>query len=92
MQLQSLIAQAASIVGSEYRIAKELQIPQSYITQWKQGTRTCSAEDRAILAEMAGVDPWPEIAQAMEERWAGKPKGDRLRALFAKRLEAVRNL
>ena len=92
MQLDKLIEKAALIVGSEYRIAKDMGVPQGHIYEWKVGKRTCSAEDRALLAEMAGVDPILEIAQAMEERWAGKPKGERLRALFAKRLEAVRNL
>lgn len=91
MQLIKLIEQAASIVGSEYKISKTLGIPQNHITEWKNGTRTCSAEDRALLADLAGEDPLKEMLQAMQERWAGKPKGERLRAVFAKRLENVGN-
>lgn len=91
MQLNILIERAAAIAGSEYKIAKALQIPQSHITQWKHGTRTCSAEDRALLADMAGVDPFAEIAEAMAERWAGKPKGERLSAILSKRLQSVGN-
>lgn len=92
MRLNLLIERAASIAGSEYKIAKSLGIPQSHITGWKHGTRTCSAEDRALLADLAGVDPLPEIAEAMAERWAGKPKGERLREVLTRRLANVGNL
>ena len=91
MRLNELIDKAASIVGSEYRIAKTFGIPQSHVTEWKSGTRTCSAEDRALLADLAGVDPFAEIAEAMTERWAGKPKGERLKAVLSKRLQGVGN-
>lgn len=92
MQLEKLIDAASAIAGSEYKLAKELGIPQSHIWAWRHGTRTCSAEDRALMADLAGVDPWAEIAEAMTERWAGKPKGDRLRAIFSRRLQSVGNL
>ena len=91
MQLVKLIEQAASIAGSEYKVAKTIGIPQSHISEWKNGTRTCSAEDRALLADIAGVDPLTEMLEAMQERWAGKPKGEQLRAVFAKRLQIVGN-
>lgn len=84
MQLKELIEKAALIAGSEYKIAKSLAIPQSHITEWKHGTRSCSAEDRALLADLAGVDPFPEIKEAMLDRWAGKPKAEALAKVWAK--------
>lgn len=91
MRLNLLIEKAAAIAGSEYKVSKTLGIPQSHITEWKHGTRTCTAEDRALLADLAGVDPFEEIAEAMAARWAGKPKGERLRAILTKRLQNVGN-
>lgn len=84
MELKKLIEKAAAIAGSEYQIAKTLAIPQSHVTEWKHGTRTCSAEDRALLADLAGVDPFPEIRDAMLERWAGKPKAEALAKVWAR--------
>lgn len=89
MQLNVLIEQAAAIAGSEYKVAKALGVTPQQVCDWKAGRRTCSPEDRALLAEVAGVDPIAEIAEALAERWEGKPKGERLRELFARRLQGV---
>lgn len=91
MQLAKLIDLAASVAGSEYKVAKNFGIPQSHISEWKNGKRTCTAEDRALLADMAGVDPIPEIAEALLERVAGKPKEARLRDVLKNRLKPVGN-
>lgn len=89
MRLNVLIEQAAAIAGSEYKVAKALGVTPQQVCDWKAGRRTCSPEDRALLAEVAGVDPIAEIAEALAERWQGKPKGERLRELFARRLQGV---
>lgn len=89
MQLNMLIERAAAIAGSEYKLAKAIGHEPRTITDWKAGRRTCPAEDRALMAEVAGLDPMAEIAEALAERWEGKPKGERLRELFARRLQGV---
>lgn len=86
MQLNLLIEKAALIAGSEYKVAKQLGIPQSHVWGWKNGTRTCAPEDRALLADIAGVDPYPEVIEAMIERWEGKPKGERLKEALLSRI------
>lgn len=91
MQLNALIEKAAAIAGSEYKLAKAIGHEPRTVTDWKAGRRTCPAEDRALIAEVAGVDPLPEIAEALMERWDGKPKGERLRALLMARLKNVGN-
>jgi transcriptional regulator with XRE-family HTH domain len=91
MQLLELIDRAAQVTRTEYQLAKQLGIEPRTITDWKAGRRTCSAEDRALLADIAGVDPVIEMLEAIQERWEGKPKGERLRAVFAKRLQNVGN-
>lgn len=60
-----LITKAASIVGSEYRLAKNMGIPPQTITGWKAGRRTCTAGDRVRLAGFAGEDAQQEAARAL---------------------------
>lgn len=91
MQLEKLIERAAAIAGSEYKVAKALGIPPQQVCDWKAGRRTCGPEDRALLADVAGVDPMPEIAEALLERVAGKPKEARLRDVLRNRLNIVGN-
>lgn len=62
--LNSLIAKAASIVGSEYRLAKELGIPQTHISAWKSGERNCVPSDRARLAGFAREDAVQELVRS----------------------------
>lgn len=89
MQICELLDYAASITGSDYKTAKALQITPQIVSDWRAGRRTCTAEDRALLADVAGVDPMLEIAEALIERCAGKPKGERLRAVLMARLQSV---
>lgn len=83
MKVHELIAKAAEKLGSEYKVAKAMEITPQRLSNWKNERDTCSPEDRALLADIAGVDPFPEIAQALIERCAGKPKGDVLRRVLA---------
>lgn len=78
MQLAQLIERAEAVTGSTSAVARALGVPNPVVFGWKNGSRTCAAEDRALLADLAGVDPFPEIAEAMLERWAGKPKAEAL--------------
>lgn len=78
-----LIAKAGQIVGSEYRLAKELGINQQVISAWKAGTRTCTPADRARLAGFAGEDAVQELVRATIESASGTKK-EQLQALMGK--------
>lgn len=80
MKLEKLIERAAAIAGSEYKVAKALGIPPQQVCDWKAGRRTCGPEDRALLADVAGVDPMPEIAEALLERVASTREGVKLQS------------
>lgn len=56
MQLEKLIEAAASKAGGYTKLAEELDIPHTHVSGWKAGTRTCSAEYRALMADIAGTD------------------------------------
>lgn len=91
MQLAKLIEKAESIAGGTRPLARLIGAEATHIHNWKAGTRTCTAEDRALLADVAGIDPMPEIAEALLERVAGKPKEARLRDVLRNRLNIVGN-
>lgn len=63
-QLNLLIAKAGAIVGSEYRLAKELGIPQHHLSEWKAGRRNCTPADRARLAAFAREDAVQELVRS----------------------------
>ena len=85
MQVAQLIERAEKAKGGTNALARELHVPNTVVCGWKNGSRTCAAEDRALLAFIAGLDPFEEIAEAMLERWEGKLKGEQLAQVFGKR-------
>lgn len=84
MQVHELLDATKTITKSDSATARRLGVTPQIVSDWRAGTRTCTAEDRALLADIAGVDPFPEIAAAMLERWDGKPKGEALKRILAR--------
>lgn len=92
-QLNILIEQAASVAGSEYKLAKVLGIQQGVITTWKKGTRTCSAPDRAALAEVAKGNAAVEALEGLIEGLdLESPKGQLAAKALTEALEKIRKL
>lgn len=92
-QLNSLIEQAASVAGSEYRLAKVLGMQQSTISAWKSGKRTCTAPDRAALAGIAKGNAAVEAIQGLIEGLdLESPKGQIAAAALNEALEKIRKL
>lgn len=56
MQLNLLIEKAATVAGSQRALAQMLGETATHISNWKAGTRKCTANDRAALAAIAGED------------------------------------
>lgn len=82
--LIALIEKAAAVVGSESKLAKSMGIPQTNISNWKAGTRTCTPEDRARLAGFAREDAVQELVRATLEKTEGTLRGDQLRQVLGK--------
>ncbi len=79
--LNLLIAKAGAIVGSEYKLAKALGVPQTHISAWKSGTRTCTPADRARLAGFAREDAVQELVRATIEAAKGTKREQLQRVL-----------
>lgn len=87
--VEELIKRAAANVGSEYQVAKILGQPQTVISDWKHERRTCTPEDRARLAALAGEDAVQELVRATLEKHAGSKKGEQLLAILGKSLRVT---
>lgn len=70
-QVKTLIEKAVVNVGSEAKLARALGIPQTHVTMWKSGVRTCTPPDRARLAGFAGEDATQELVRATIEQSTG---------------------
>lgn len=60
-------AKAALNIDTDYKLAKALELPNGYITLWRQGSRIPDAYACARLAEVLGINPLELIAQVEAE-------------------------
>lgn len=84
-----LIDRASLIAGSDAAVARAIgQLPQR-VTNWRNGSASCSPEDQALIAALAGLDPLTELARAMVRKHEGTAKGDMLMKALGKPLLAI---
>jgi DNA-binding transcriptional regulator YdaS (Cro superfamily) len=87
-QLISLIEKAGAIAGSEYKLAKLLGVPQTVLTDWKAGRRTCTPGDRARVAGFAQESALQELVRSTINSAKGL-KREQLEQLLGKQLRAI---
>lgn len=85
-QILELITKASQTMGSDYKLAQEMDVPRQNLSAWKSGKKPCPPEDQARLAGIAGFDPVQALIRAHLERHEGTAKGDKLFSLLGKRL------
>lgn len=78
MQLIELIDAAALIAGSDYKLAQQLGVSRQHVSNWRNGQKGCSIEYRALMASIANVDIDEVIHDALLEKHANTPLGERL--------------
>lgn len=84
-----LIDKAKSIVGSDAAVARALGVVPQRIANWRNGNASCSPEDQALLAAVAGLDPIAELARATVRKHEGSKKGDLLMRALGKASPAI---
>lgn len=87
--LRGLIERAGKAVGSEYKLAKAMGIPQQHLSAWKAGTRACVPADRARLAGFAKEDALKELVRATIAANDGTVRGTHLRQLLGGSLRGI---
>ena len=78
MQVLDLIDKAAKIAGSDYRLAKQIGVSPQRMSDWRNGRCTVGVEYRALMADVAGLDVDEVIRDALLEKHANTPLGERL--------------
>lgn len=84
MELAELIELAQIRAGNHAKLAEQIGVPFQHVSNWKNGKRTCTPEDRALLAHAAGLDPTPFLVDAMVEKHEGTKKGEVLKRALGK--------
>lgn len=87
--LKQLLDLAAEKAGSDYAVAKALGMHRQQVSNWRTGQRTCTPEDVAQLAAIAGLEPEKWMIRAVLAKYEGTPKGDRLYKALGKSLLAT---
>lgn len=82
MELQKLIERASSIVGSDYKLAQQMDVSRQSISDWKLGRKPCPLHARAEIAGIAGFDALDALIEGVLEPHQGTPRGERLRRLL----------
>lgn len=89
MELQKLIDQAASIAGSDYKLAQTMGIARQQLSNWRTGQKPCPIDAIADLATIAGLDPAAVVMDTLAQRNAGTPRGERLKRAMGKAIHGV---
>lgn len=86
IQLSQLLDQASKVAGNDSRLAAMLEVPRQHVNHWRNGLRSCSPEDVAQLADIAGMDGEKWLIRATLAKHEGTAKGDRLMKVLGKAL------
>ena len=78
LYLTQLLDKAKEVTGSDYATAKALDISRAHVSQWRSGKHSCTPEDVAQLAEIAGLEADKWLIRAVLAKHEGTAKGDRL--------------
>jgi len=86
LYLTQLLDKAKEKTGSDYATAKAIDVPRQHLSNWRSGSRTCTPEDVALLAGVAGLESEKWLIRAVLEKHEGTSKGDRLFKVLGKAL------
>ena len=87
--LNKLINAASARAGSDGKLALMLGVPRQHVSNWRHGHRTCTPENMALLAHIAGLDAIETLARATVRQYEGTAKGDLLMRALGKALLAT---
>lgn len=85
-ELNLLIDKAKSIAGSDYALAKLLEVTPQTVSNWRYGRKPCPAADVALMAGIAGLDATAWLVRATLAKHEGTTKGDQLYKALGKAL------
>lgn len=84
-----LIDKAAKIAGSDYRLAKQIGVSPQRMSDWRAGRQSPGVEYRALMANIAGLDVDQVMRDALLEKHANTPLGERLLSVLGNVVHGV---
>ena len=85
-RLKTLIDDSARAAGSPAKLAPEIGYSAQELSMWKRGARACPIEAQVLMATIAKRDVDTVIRDALIERNAGTPRGEKLISALGKSL------
>lgn len=86
MSLKSLIDQAIEKVGSQVKLAEQMNVQQQVVSAWRTGRRTCTTAHRIELCKIANYDLKVALIEQVIE---GLDQNDQTQAEAGAMLQAV---
>lgn len=87
--LDQLIDLASHKAGSDYKLAKMVNVSRQTVSNWRHAKKTCPVADVVLMAEIAGLESEKWAARAIVAQYEGTPKGDMLYRALGKALLAT---
>ena len=84
--LDQLINMASAAAGSDYKLAKALEVTSQRVSDWRHGRQKVPAADVALMAHLAGMDAEAWASRALIWQYEGTPKGEKIAAVLGKAL------
>lgn len=85
-RLVNLIQDAIKKAGNEPKLAEFVEATRHNVNAWKHGTRSCPIEAQILMATLTKRDVDEVIREALIERNAGTPRGEKLVSALGKGL------
>lgn len=83
-RLLALIQDAIKKAGNEPKLAAFIEATRHNVNAWKHGTRSCPIEAQILMATITNRDVNTVIREALIERNAGTPRGEKLVSALGK--------
>ena len=83
-RLQKLMADAIEAAGNESKLAAFVEESRHNVNAWKHGTRSCPIEAQILMATLTKRNIDTVIRDALIERNAGTPRGEKLISALGK--------
>ena len=83
-RLITLIQDAIKKAGNEPKLAQFVEASRHNVNAWKHGTRPCPLEAQILMATLTKRDVYEVIKDALIERNAGTPRGEKLVSALGK--------
>lgn len=88
-RLHDLIDAAAAACGSAYKLAQRIGYTRMEVSGWRNDKRACPLEAQVFMAQVVGEDVDKVIHEALIEKHADTPRGEKLVTALGKGLMAA---